>query len=49
MERAKILLAVTRLPVAEVAHRVGFANQSHFTAQFRKATGFSPKIYRDSL
>jgi AraC family transcriptional regulator len=49
MERAKILLAVTRLPVAEVAHRVGFANQSHFTAQFRKATGFSPKGYRDSL
>lgn len=49
MERAKMLLAVTRLPVAEVAYRVGFSNQSHFTAQFRKATGTTPKRYRDSL
>jgi AraC family transcriptional regulator len=49
MERAKILLSVTRLPVAEVADRVGFSNQSHFTAQFRKATGTTPKAYRDSF
>lgn len=49
MERAKMLLAVTRLPVAEVAYRVGFSNQSHFTAQFRKATGTTPKRYRDSV
>lgn len=49
MKRAKMLLAVTRLPVAEVAYRVGFSNQSHFTAQFRRATGTTPKGYRDSL
>lgn len=49
MERAKTLLAITRLPVAEVAYRVGFSNQSHFTAQFRRATGTTPKGYRDSL
>jgi AraC family transcriptional regulator len=49
MNRAKMLLAVTRLPVAEVAYRVGFSNQSHFTAQFRRATGTTPKGYRDSL
>lgn len=49
IERAKMLLAVTRLPVAEVAYRVGFSNQSHFTAQFRKVTGTTPKRYRDSL
>ncbi|MBD1907863.1 AraC family transcriptional regulator [Funiculus sociatus GB2-A5] len=49
MERAKMLLSVTRLPVAEVAYRVGFSNQSHFTAQFRRATGTTPKGYRDSL
>lgn len=46
MERAKVLLAVTKLPVAEVAYRVGFSNQSHFTAHFRKATGVTPKDYR---
>ena len=48
MEQAKVLLSVTRLSVAEVAYRVGFYNTSHFTAQFRKATGTTPKAYRDS-
>lgn len=47
MERARVLLSVTRLSVAEVAQRVGFANKSHFLAQFRKATGMTPKAYRD--
>ena len=49
MERAKLLLSVTRLPVAEVAYRVGFSNKSHFIAQFRRATGTTPKAYRDCL
>jgi len=49
IERAKFLLSVTRLPVAEVAYRVGFENKSHFSAQFRKATGTTPKAYRDSF
>lgn len=49
MERAKSLLSVTRLPVAEVAYRVGFDNTSHFTASFRKFTGTTPKRYRDSF
>lgn len=49
IERAKMLLSITRLPIAEVANRVGFSNQSHFTAQFRKATGTTPKTYRDCL
>lgn len=49
MERAKILLSVTRLPVAEVAYRVGFSNKSHFIAQFRRATGTTPQVYRDGL
>jgi len=48
MEQAKVLLSVTRLSVAEVAYRVGFYNTSHFTAQFRKATGTTPKAYRDT-
>jgi AraC family transcriptional regulator len=47
IEQAKVLLSVTKLPVAEVAYRVGFSNQSHFTAQFRKVTGTTPKHYRD--
>jgi len=46
MERAKVLLTVTKLAIAEVAYRVGFSNQSHFSAHFRKATGTTPKDYR---
>jgi AraC family transcriptional regulator len=46
MERAKVLLTVTKLAIAEVSYRVGFSNQSHFTAHFRKATGVTPKDYR---
>lgn len=48
-ERAKVLLSVTRLSVAEVAYRVGYKNKSHFIAQFRRATGMTPKVYRDSF
>jgi AraC family transcriptional regulator len=47
LEQAKVLLAVTQLSVAEIAYRVGFSNQSHFTAQFRKSVGTTPKQYRD--
>jgi AraC family transcriptional regulator len=46
IERAKVLLTVTKLPVAEVAYRVGFSSQSHFTAHFRKVTGVTPRDYR---
>ncbi len=48
IERAKVFLAVTQLSVAEISERVGFSNQSHFTAQFRKLTGTTPKRYRVS-
>jgi AraC family transcriptional regulator len=47
IERAKVLLSVTALSVAEIAYRVGFTNQSHFTAQFRKLVGATPKRYRE--
>jgi AraC family transcriptional regulator len=49
IERAKILLSVTRLSVAEVSYQTGFSNQSHFTAQFRKAIGMTPKQFRESV
>jgi AraC family transcriptional regulator len=46
LEQAKMLLSVTRLSVAEVSYQTGFSNQSHFTAQFRKAVGMTPKQFR---
>jgi AraC family transcriptional regulator len=49
IERAKILLSVARLSAAEVAYQVGFSNQSHFTAQFRKVVGMTPKQFREQV
>lgn len=40
------LLATGRMSLAEVAHAVGFAHQSHFADAFRKATGTTPGRYR---
>ncbi|MCU0542974.1 MAG: AraC family transcriptional regulator [Oscillatoriaceae cyanobacterium Prado104] len=49
IERAKMLLSVMRLSVAEVSYQTGFSNQSHFTAQFRKAIGLTPKQFQESV
>lgn len=49
VERAKILLQVTQYSAAEIAYQVGFSNPSHFTSQFRKLVGATPKVYRNSL
>ena len=46
MERAKQLLAGTDLQLAEVAERVGYQTQAHFTRAFREATALTPLRYR---
>lgn len=46
VERAKLLLATTNLPLARVALDVGFAHQSHLAAHFRRLVGVSPARYR---
>ena len=48
IERAKELLRARRGGIAEVAHRVGFSTQSHFTAVFHRHCGITPKRFRDS-
>lgn len=40
------LLRSTRLPVTEVAGRVGFEDSNYFTRQFRQIIGVSPTVYR---
>jgi len=47
VERAKQLLRETDLTVAEVAARGGFASQSHLCMRFKRATGVTPRRYRD--
>jgi AraC family transcriptional regulator len=45
-ERARVLLRDPALPLAEIAHRCGFASQSHFTAVFKRTVGLTPGSYR---
>jgi len=48
MERAKHLLTETTLLLHEVGAQVGCADQSHFTALFRKHVSMPPKAYRNT-
>jgi AraC family transcriptional regulator len=47
MERAKQLLTETTLPLHDIGARVGYADQSHFTALFRQYVTTTPKAHRD--
>lgn len=46
MERAKKLLAESDLALAEVATRVGYQTQAHFTGVFHKHVGVTPRVFR---
>jgi AraC family transcriptional regulator len=46
LERAKTLLALGRLPLAEIALACCFSSQSNFSRAFRRATGASPLNFR---
>jgi AraC family transcriptional regulator len=46
LQQALQLLAGTKLPLSEIANATGFADQSHFSRQFRKHIGVTPSSYR---
>jgi AraC family transcriptional regulator len=46
MDRAKELLAQSALPLAEIASRVGYQTQAHFTGVFHARVGITPRAYR---
>jgi len=46
LRRAREWLATTDLPIAELACRGGYADQSAFTRAMRRATGLTPAAYR---
>ncbi len=48
VERARELLTTTPLPVAEVAARVGFADQSHLSRHTKRLLGTTPRGLRQS-
>jgi len=44
--KARTLLGSTRLPIAEIALRTGFSDQSHFTRHFHRRMSYAPHAYR---
>jgi AraC family transcriptional regulator len=47
LERARLLLNTTPMPIAEIAAAIGFANQSHLTQAFRARFGVTPAAARN--
>jgi transcriptional regulator GlxA family with amidase domain len=39
-------LADTHIPLAQLAIKTGFCDQSHLTRVFRSVTGTTPSVYR---
>jgi len=48
VERSKLLLRDTDIPLVDIAGMVGYEDQSYFTKVFRKVAGLSPGKYRES-
>jgi len=46
LERAQGLMLATKLPLRQIALDCGFADQAHFTKQFRRFAGESPAQWR---
>lgn len=49
LRKAKHLLSETDQPIAEVATRCGFADQSHLTRAFASAVGLTPAAWRKRI
>ena len=46
MERARSLLSESRIPIEEIAARVGYADRAAFAKAFKRKTGATPASYR---
>ncbi|MEJ8305984.1 helix-turn-helix domain-containing protein [Saccharibacillus sacchari] len=46
LERSRMLLKHSDLPVTQISYECGFNDSNYFTRQFTKAYGMSPKAYR---
>jgi len=47
IERAKSLLRESDVPISEVANRIGCSNAGNFSVLFQRATGMTPRSYRN--
>lgn len=48
IEKSKLLLTGSAIPLVDVAGLVGYEDQSYFTKVFKRITGLSPGKYRES-
>jgi transcriptional regulator GlxA family with amidase domain len=48
LNSAAVLLKTTNAKLAEVAQRIGYESEFTFSRAFKRATGFSPGVYRRS-
>jgi AraC-like DNA-binding protein len=46
LQKARVLIATTRVPLGEIAIECGFADQAHFNRIFRKHVGATPGAWR---
>lgn len=46
MEKAKMLLARTDIPITQIADYIGLNSRQYFSMLFRKLTGVTPIEYR---
>jgi AraC-like DNA-binding protein len=49
MTLAKAALASSNMPMVEIAEIAGYQSVSAFSTGFKRATGFSPRVYKRSL
>ncbi|RAP74996.1 helix-turn-helix transcriptional regulator [Paenibacillus montanisoli] len=49
IEKAKMLLARTDIPIIEIAGYIGLNSRQYFSMLFKKLTGMSPAAYRKSI
>ncbi len=45
LERAKVMIRLGQLALADIAYALGFADQSHFARRFRRHEGCSPSAF----
>ena len=48
VERSKLMLVSTGLPISQIADALHFASSSHFSDAFREVVGKTPQQYRDA-
>lgn len=49
IKEAKDLIAHTPLTYSEIAYQLNFSDTSNFSKYFKRETGSSPSVYRNSL